>query len=199
MESMADSFRSGFEVRRSNGATRSSASFQGCSVFEMRGRRAGFCCPVHRRPPALLSWLLSKRLDGRLHLDDGRGSKAAVWKLALIVLRRQTTDPWMNAIEGRVFVERGSTVRGRQRALQQLRIWAFPGPGQPAGRPVSPCNCTSPKATRITRSPRPSQPPCPTPSSSSTGGEARYSTDAPSTSSRRSSAMNFAPPGGLIL
>jgi len=119
---------SGFEVRRSNGATRSSASFQGCSVFEVRGRRAGFCCPVHRRPPALLSWLLSKRLDGRLHLDDGRGSKAAVWKLALIVLRRQTTDPWMNAIEGRVFVERGSTVRGRQRALQQLRIWAFPGP-----------------------------------------------------------------------
>src|SRR5438309_8593006 len=90
-------------------------------------------------------------------------AKAAVWKPALIVLRRQTTDPWMNAIERRGFVERGSTVRGRQRALQQLRIWAFPGPGQPAGRPVSPCNCTSPKATRITRSPRPSQPPCPTP------------------------------------
>src|SRR5438552_5629713 len=53
-------------------------------------------------------------------------AKVAVWKLALIVLRRQTTDPWMNAIEGRVFVE-GSTVRGRQRALQQLRIWAFRG------------------------------------------------------------------------
>ena len=31
------------------------------------------------------------------------------------------------------------------------------------------------------------------------GGEARYSTDAPSTSFRRSSAMNFAPPAGLIL
>jgi hypothetical protein len=44
-----------------------------------------------------------------------------------------------------------------------------------------------------------SQPPCPTPSYSPTGGEARYFTDAPSTSSRRSSAMNFAPPGGLIL
>ena len=42
-------------------------------------------------------------------------AKAAVWKLALIVLRRQTTDPWMNAIEGRVFVERGrrfEAVRG---------------------------------------------------------------------------------------
>jgi len=54
-------------------------------------------------------------------------AKAAVWKLALIVLRRQTTDPWMNAIEGRVFVERGSTVRGRQRALQQLPYMGFSG------------------------------------------------------------------------
>src|SRR6266516_4071201 len=54
-------------------------------------------------------------------------AKAAVWKLALIVLPRQTTDPWMNAIEGRVFVESGSTVRGRQRALQQLPYMGFSG------------------------------------------------------------------------
>src|SRR2546429_3942484 len=52
-------------------------------------------------------------------------AKAAVWKLALIVLRRQTTDPWMNAIEGRVFVERGSTVRGRQRALHSSAYGLF--------------------------------------------------------------------------
>ncbi len=51
---------SGFEVRRSYGSARPQTSIQGCSEYDRRGRHAGSCCRVHRRPPALLSRLLSK-------------------------------------------------------------------------------------------------------------------------------------------
>lgn len=54
-------------------------------------------------------------------------AKAAVWKRALSVLRRQITDPWMNAIEGRVFVEKGSTVRGRQKGTTKAPHMRFSG------------------------------------------------------------------------
>ncbi len=63
---------SGFEVRGIHNPERPRMSIQGCSVFEGRGPYAGLWCPVHGRPPALLSRLLSKRLDAHLHLDECR-------------------------------------------------------------------------------------------------------------------------------
>jgi hypothetical protein len=50
----------GFEVRVTSGSARPRTSIKGCPVFESRSRHAGLCCPVHGRPPALLSRLLSK-------------------------------------------------------------------------------------------------------------------------------------------
>src|SRR5256886_10703879 len=126
-------------------------------------------------------------------------AKAAVWKLALIVLRRQTTDPWMNAIEGRVFVERGVDGSRPSEGTTTAPHISFSG-AWPASWPTGVAlqlhitegdeNHEIAQTLAAT---------VPNPNSSSTGGEARYSTDAASTSSRRSSAMNFAPPGGLIL
>src|SRR5437879_594916 len=51
---------SGFEVRGTYGSVRPLTSIQGCSEYDRRGRHGGSCCRVHRRPPALLSRLLSK-------------------------------------------------------------------------------------------------------------------------------------------
>src|SRR5207248_7305735 len=93
-------------------------------------------------------------------------TKVAVWKLALIVLRRQTTDPWMNAIEGRVFVERGrrfEAVRGHYNSSAYGLFGAWPA-SWPTGVALQ---------LHITE------------------GDEHHA--------RRSSAMNFAPPGGLIL
>jgi hypothetical protein len=51
---------SGFEVRGIQRLLRPHTSIKGCYVFERRGPYAGLCCHVRRRPPALLSQLLSK-------------------------------------------------------------------------------------------------------------------------------------------
>jgi hypothetical protein len=59
---------SGFEVR---GRIVRQRSARFASVrFEVDGRGQEFAV-VRQSSPALLSWLLSKRLDGRLHLDEG--------------------------------------------------------------------------------------------------------------------------------
>jgi hypothetical protein len=77
---------SGFEVRGNHSPARPQTSIRGCSEFERRGRHAGFCCPVHGRPRALLSRLLSKRLHwiapeaGSLPRISGPGHGGLHWR-----------------------------------------------------------------------------------------------------------------------
>jgi hypothetical protein len=72
---------SGFEVRQSYGSARPQTSIKHCPEFEWRGRRAGFCCPVHRRSLALLSRLLSK------------GSMSTfIWMCQMIEMLEQSLD-----------------------------------------------------------------------------------------------------------